>query len=209
MEEQRYPFYVVPLPYAYSAFEPWIDTMTMQIHYEKHYQGYVDKLNKLLAPYPHLHNKTLRELVSGPVDANPEDRRQIHNQAGGAYNHGLYFLSLSASGVQSITGPFKEAVDRSFGSIQKMKQAIKQKGVDQFASGWAWLCWDKGERRFVAVNTPNQDVPLQNGLSPCLPVDVWEHAYYLRYQYRRPEYLDAFFQVVDWRAVERRWQREM
>jgi Fe-Mn family superoxide dismutase len=191
--------YEVPaLPYDYNALEPHIDEATMRVHHDKHHQAYVDKVNAALAgtewegkPI----EDVLRDLASLPADK----RTAVRNNGGGHYNHSLFWEWLSPDGGGEPDGALREAIDSAFGSFDDFKAKFKETGVNQFGSGWAWLVHDGSG--LAVVGSPNQDNPISEGSTPLLGADVWEHAYYLKYQNRRPDYLDAFWNVVNWGKV--------
>jgi Fe-Mn family superoxide dismutase len=181
-----------------DALEPYIDAETMKIHHGKHHQAYVTNLNKALEPHPDLHKKTLGELLRG-LDKLPESiRTPVRNNAGGHLNHSM-FWQMMAKGGGKPTGELAKAIDSSFGSFEKFQEAFATAARTRFGSGWAWLVSNKG--KLSIVSTPNQDTPVMDGQAPILGIDVWEHAYYLNYQNRRPDYLEAWWNVVDWNAV--------
>jgi Fe-Mn family superoxide dismutase len=195
--------YEVPdLPYAYDALEPHIDEQTMRIHHDKHHQAYVDKANAALegtewadkAP-----EDVLRNLSSLPQDK----QGPVRNNAGGHANHSLFWTILSPSGGGAPSGDLAEAIDSTFGGVDALKKQLTDAGVNRFGSGWSWLVVDGGSLK--VVSTPNQDSPVMDGQTPILGIDVWEHAYYLKYQNRRPDYLAAIFNVIDWSAVGERY----
>ncbi len=195
------PYTVPPLPYAYDALEPHIDAKTMEIHHDKHHQAYVDKVNDALAGTD-LDGKPI-EQVLGALDQVPEDKRTaVRNNGGGHYNHGLFWESMGPNGGGEPTGDLKAAIDEAFGSFGDFQAKLKAAGIGQFGSGWAWLIHDGSG--LAVVSTPNQDNPISSGQAPLLGVDVWEHAYYLKYQNRRPDYLDAWWNTVNWDVVGHR-----
>lgn len=192
-----------PLPYAYNALEPHIDAMTMEIHYTKHHQAYIDKLNTALEKHPELQDKTVEELVAD-LDLVPEDiRTAVRNHGGGHLNHSLFWESLAPAKGQAPEGALEQALIQAFGSIQDFKLKFSEKASTQFGSGWAWLVKDGDMLEVLA--TPNQDNPITQGKTPILGLDVWEHAYYLRYQNKRPDYIAAFWNIVNWDEVARRF----
>ncbi|MCL1944652.1 MAG: superoxide dismutase [Firmicutes bacterium] len=194
-----YPFKLQPLPYAHDALEPYIDTATMQIHHGKHVQAYTDNLNKALESHTNLHKMSIDELLLG-LDKLPTDIQvAVRNNAGGVYNHNLYFKVLKKD-TELKDGVLKSAIVSKWGSVEKFLEAFKQAGLTQFGSGWASLVkTPKGDLEIV--KTPNQDTALAIG-KVILNVDVWEHSYYLKYQNRRAEYLDNFFKVINWDIVQ-------
>jgi Fe-Mn family superoxide dismutase len=193
-----------PLPYAFDALEPHIDAQTMQIHHDKHHAAYVAILNKAVAPFPELGKKPVKDLLKD-LSAVPEKiRTAVRNQGGGHYNHSLFWQMMSKNGGGQPAGELSKAIDRKFGSFGAFKDQFTKAAVVQFGSGWAWLVSDGGELRIQS--TPNQDSPVSEGKQPLLGLDVWEHAYYLKYQNRRPEYVAAWFNVIHWDDVSRRFE---
>ena len=207
----HYPFAPEPLPYDYEALEPYLNAETLRFHHDKHYQTYCDNLNRALESHPDYHQRTLEELLTG-IDALPETARTaVRNNAGGVYSHALYFDSMTPCAAEP-GGELAAAIERSFGSFDECKRQLREAALGQFGSGWAWLCaegrgcgCEGGHGRLRVVKTPNQDTPLASGLRPLFLVDVWEHAYYLQYQNRRPEYLDSWFHLIDWEQAGRRY----
>ena len=191
-----------PLPYDCSTLEPHIDEQTMRIHHGKHHATYVAKLNDALAKHPELTGKTIEELV-GNLNAVPEDiRGAVRNNGGGHANHSMFWQVMGPGGGGTPTGKIADAINGAFGSYDAFKEQLTNAGVTRFGSGWAWLVDTGGSLEIVS--TPNQDTPLADGKKPILGVDVWEHAYYLKYQNRRPEYLAAWFNTINWDEVNRR-----
>lgn len=200
------PFALDPLPYPYDALEPYIDARTMEIHHDKHHGAYVAKLNAALEQVPALQGKTLEELLTS-LDSVPETvRGAVRNHGGGHYNHSLFWRTLSASGGGDPQGALARAMEGEFGSIAVFKERFGSAAAALFGSGWAWLCVGPGKKLSIQ-SLPNQDSPLSRGLVPILGLDVWEHAYYLKYQNRRTDYIAAFWNVVDWKAVESNLER--
>ena len=195
-------FEVPALPYAYDALEPHIDETTMQIHHDKHHQAYVDKLNAAVEGTDAA-NSSIEELISGLSALPAEIQGPVRNNGGGHLNHSLFWESMSADGGGAPDGDLAAAIDDAFGSFEAFKEAFEAVGVGQFGSGWAWLVAD-GDGVAV-VSTANQDSPLTDGKTPLLGNDVWEHAYYLNYQNRRPDYLKAWWNTVDWSVVAARY----
>lgn len=196
------------LPYAFDALEPNIDAKTMEIHHDKHHQGYVDKLNKALEGTDRA-DLPVEELIRD-IDALPEKiRGAVRNNGGGHANHSLFWTVMSPKGGGKPTGKVAERIDGDLGGFDKFKEAFTNAAVGRFGSGWAWLAVDKAGKLSVE-DSANQDNPLMKGIgsgnTPILGLDVWEHAYYLKYQNRRPEYIEAFYKVIDWAEVERRYQ---
>lgn len=190
------------LPFAHNALEPHIDAKTMEIHHGKHHNGYVTKVNAAIEGTD-LGSKSIEELVSD-LDSVPENiRGAVRNNGGGHANHSLFWSVLSASGGGEPSGDLAEAINSTFGSFDDFKKAFSTAAGTRFGSGWAWLSVDGG--KLVVESTPNQDSPLMEGRTPILGLDVWEHAYYLNYQNRRPDYVGAFFNVVNWDEVAKRY----
>ncbi len=195
------PYTVPPLPYAFDALEPHVDARTMEIHHDKHHQAYVDKLNDALAGTA-LDGTPISDVLAD-LSQVPEDKRTaVRNNGGGHYNHGLFWESMSPDGGGEPDGELKAAIDEAFGSFGDFQAKMKAAGIGQFGSGWAWLIHDGSG--LAVVSTPNQDNPISAGQAPLLGVDVWEHAYYLLYQNRRPDYLDAWWNTVNWDMVAQR-----
>ena len=195
-------FEVPPLPYDYNALEPHIDEATMRVHHDKHHQAYVDKANAALEGTEWADRDVedvLRNLSSLPGDK----QAAVRNNAGGHYNHSLFWQMLSPDGGGEPSGELASAISDTFGSFDSFKEEFKNAGVARFGSGWAWLVKDSSG--LAAISTPNQDSPISDGTTPLLGCDVWEHAYYLKYQNKRPEYLDAFWNVVNWDYVAERF----
>ena len=190
-----------PLPYDFSALEPHIDEQTMQIHHGKHHAAYVAKLNAALPKHPELESKSIEELVAD-LKAVPEDiRGAVRNNGGGHANHSMFWQVMGPGGGGAPTGKIADAIS-AFGSYDTFKEQLSNAGATRFGSGWAWLVEAGGSLEIVS--TPNQDTPLTDGKRPILGVDVWEHAYYLKYQNRRPDYLAAWFNTINWDEVNRR-----
>lgn len=188
------------LPYEYNALEPHIDAKTMEIHHSKHHQTYINNLNNALGNHPELESKSIDELVKD-LNAIPEDiRTAVRNNGGGHANHSMFWLCMSPNGGGEPGGELADAINSAFGSLDSFKEQFAKAGATRFGSGWAWLCVD-GSGNLVVTSTPNQDNPLSDGLTPLLGLDVWEHAYYLNYQNRRPDYISAFWNVVNWEQV--------
>ncbi|KAA6451439.1 superoxide dismutase SodA [Bacillus swezeyi] len=189
------------LPYAYDALEPHIDKETMNIHHTKHHNTYVTKLNDAVAGKQDFESKSVEELVAN-LDAVPESiRTAVRNNGGGHANHSLFWTLLSPNGGGAPSGELAEAIDKKFGSFDQFKEDFAAAAAGRFGSGWAWLVVNNGELEITS--TPNQDSPLSEGKTPILGLDVWEHAYYLNYQNRRPDYIKAFWNVVNWDEVAR------
>lgn len=195
-----YPFSLPELGYAYDALEPHLDKQTMEIHHTKHHQAYVDNLNAALKDHPALHTKTIEELME-QLDTVPEAiRTAVRNHGGGHYNHSLFWQILAPGGASHPAGELLQQIEQTFGSFDVFKEKFSAAAKTVFGSGWAWLCLDK-ENKLVIVATPNQDCPLSKGLKPFMGLDVWEHAYYLKFQNRRPDYITTWWNVINWTAV--------
>jgi Fe-Mn family superoxide dismutase len=191
-----------PLPYAFNALEPHIDARTMEIHHGKHHQAYVTNLNAALDKHPELHSKTVDELLAG-INSVPEDiRTAVRNNGGGHANHTMFWEIMGPNGGGAPKGRIADAINSSFGSFDKFKEEFKKAAVGRFGSGWAWLIDNGG--KLAIESTANQDSPLMDKKKPVLGIDVWEHAYYLHYQNRRPDYVDAWWNVINWAAVDKR-----
>ena len=190
------------LPYAYDALEPHIDARTMEIHHGKHHNGYVTKVNAALEG-SELGEKSIEDLISDLGSVPEATRGAVRNNGGGHANHSLFWSIMNADGGGEPTGDLAEAINAEFGSFDGFKEKFTAAAGTRFGSGWAWLSVDGG--KLVVESTPNQDNPLMEGRTPVLGLDVWEHAYYLNYQNRRPDYVAAFFNVIDWNAVAERY----
>ena len=196
--KETYPFRLPELPYAYHALEPFIDQRTMYFHHDKHLKTYIDNLNKALEAYPEYQTWTLEELLTRLPELPEELRTPVRNNGGGVYNHEMYFHLMAPAGQ-----PFSTEVAEAFGGEDNWKRQMKAAALGQFGSGFAWLVRDTtGALKIIAL--PNQDNPLTIGLQPILSLDVWEHAYYLKHQNLRSDYIDDWFHVINWNAVEQR-----
>jgi superoxide dismutase, Fe-Mn family len=193
---------VPPLPYAYDALEPYIDKATMEFHHDKHHQAYVDKANAALAGTA-LADATIEDVLKDLGQVPADKRTAVQNNGGGHYNHSLFWESMAPGAGGAPDGALAQAIDSVFGSFEAFQASMKETGVNQFGSGWSWLVHNGSE--LALVGTPNQDSPISSGSTPLLGVDVWEHAYYLKYQNRRPDYIDAWWNVVDWGKVAERF----
>lgn len=190
-------YQVEELAYDFDALEPFLDQKTMEIHHDKHYAGYVEKLNAALVDYPDLSDKSLDDLLSD-LSAVPEAvRMAVKNSGGGVLNHAMFWKLLKKDSM--INGEIAQAINDKFGGFEEFKKQFSEASVKLFGSGWAWLVVEAGELKIIT--TANQDSPLSLGLKPILGLDLWEHAYYLKYQNRRPEYIEAFFSVINWEQV--------
>lgn len=192
------------LPYDYNALEPHIDEQTMRIHHDKHHGTYVDKLNGALEGHADLAAKSVDELLAS-LDSVPENiRTAVRNNGGGHSNHTFFWQILSPNGGGEPSGALADAINSTFGSFEKFKEEFANAAAGRFGSGWAWLIVDNGT--LAITSTPNQDTPVMDGKTPILGLDVWEHAYYLKYQNKRPEYIKAFWNVVNWDEVAKRYE---
>jgi superoxide dismutase, Fe-Mn family len=193
-----------PLPYDYAALEPHIDEQTMRIHHDKHHGAYVTNLNAALEKHPQLQQKSIEDLLRG-INSVPEDiRTAVRNNGGGHANHTMFWEIMGPGKGGAATGPIADAIKSSFGSFDAFKEQVNKAGAARFGSGWAWVI-DAGGKLAIE-STPNQDSPLMEGKKIVMGVDVWEHAYYLKYQNRRPDYLNAWWNVVNWDAVNKRFK---
>lgn len=195
-------FELPTLPYDYAALEPHIDAETMRIHHGKHHQAYVTNLNAALEATPELFEKTIEELVANLNDLPQSVQTAVRNNGGGHANHAFFWTSLTGEKTE-VNGNLKAALETTFGSVEAFKEAFETAAKTRFGSGWAWLVVSNGQ--LEVVSTPNQDSPLTDGKTPILGLDVWEHAYYLNYQNRRPDYVSAYWNVVDWNKAEERY----
>jgi superoxide dismutase, Fe-Mn family len=195
------PYELPPLPYAHNALEPFIDEQTMQIHHGKHHQTYVNNLNAALEKYPEHQGKPIEQLIAD-LNAIPEDiRTAVRNNGGGHANHTFFWTIMAPNAGGTPTGRIAEAIDAKFGSFDGFKEAFAKAATTRFGSGWAWLI--KSGTGVDVTSTANQDSPLMEGKTPLLGIDVWEHAYYLKYQNKRPDYIAAWWNVVNWDAVNK------
>ena len=196
------PYEVPPLPYDYAALEPHIDEQTMRLHHDKHHQAYVDKANGALEGTEWA-DKPIEEVIAN-LGSLPDDKQGVvRNNGGGHFNHSLFWESMSPDGGGEPSGDLASAIDDAFGSFDAFKEQFEAAGVGQFGSGWAWLVLDGGSLKITS--TPNQDSPISSGATPLVGNDVWEHAYYLKYQNKRPDYLKAWWNVVNWDKVAERY----
>jgi Fe-Mn family superoxide dismutase len=199
------PFKLPPLPYSYDALEPYIDARTMEIHHNKHHAAYVENLNKAVSKYPELQNKTIEELLMN-LNTIPEDIREaVRNNGGGHYNHSFFWTIMGKEKSKEPKGKLKEDINKTYGSFENFKSQFKDSALKRFGSGWAWLIKDK-DGNLKIISTPNQDSPIMEGIKPILGLDVWEHAYYLKYQNKRGDYIDAWWNVVNWEEVEKNYK---
>ena len=199
-------FTLPPLPYDFAALEPHIDAKTMEIHHGKHHQAYINNLNAAIEKAPELQGKSIEELLKGVNSAPEAVRAAVRNNGGGHWNHSFFWTIMAPKAGGEPTGALGDAIKASFGGFDKLKEQLAAAAAGRFGSGWAWLLNDGG--KLSITSTPNQDNPLMEGKSPAsvlLGVDVWEHAYYLKYQNRRPDYVTAWWNVVNWSAVSKRF----
>ena len=199
-------FELPSLPYDYNALEPNIDEQTMRIHHDRHHQTYVTNLNNALANSPDLQNKSVEDLISNLSSVPDAARTAVRNNGGGHANHTLFWQIMGPNGGGEPSGPLAGAITKAFGSFDAFKQQVTQAATTRFGSGWAWLSMDNSGALRIE-STANQDNPLMEGRKPILGVDVWEHAYYLKYQNRRPDYLNAWWNTINWNAVSQRYQQ--
>jgi len=199
------PFTLPDLPYDYQALEPHIDAQTMEIHHSKHHQGYLNNLNKALESNSDLAKKPLEELLKD-LDSVPQDiNSAIRNNAGGHFNHSLFWQIMKPNGGGEPKGELQTAIKNSFKSIAKFREEFTKAASTRFGSGWAWLV--VAESKLEIISTPNQDSPLSHGKTPILGLDVWEHAYYLKYQNKRPDYIEAWWNVINWDQVSQNFSK--
>jgi len=194
------------LPYPYNSLEPYIDELTMQIHHDKHHAAYVNNLNEALSEYKHLKEKNIDELLKNIEKLPSEIREKIRNNGGGHANHSLFWQIMSPNSNKQPHGKLLDAINSIFGSFQTFQEKFSQAGLGRFGSGWVWLTIDDG--KLAIIDTPNQDSPLSYGKEPILALDVWEHAYYLKYQNRRADYIKAWWNVVNWSEVQKRFEQK-
>jgi superoxide dismutase, Fe-Mn family len=199
-------FTLPPLPYDYSALEPQIDTQTMQIHHDKHHAAYVNNLNTALEGQSALQSASIEEILSNIKDVPESIRQAVINNGGGHANHTMFWEIMGPNGGGEPRGALADAINRAFSDFNSFKAKVNDAGAKRFGSGWAWLVADQGGNLQV-ISTANQDSPYMQGLTPILGVDVWEHAYYLKYQNRRPDYLSAWWNTINWDAVAKRFGR--
>lgn len=202
------PHELPPLPYAFNALEPHIDARTMEIHHGKHHATYVSKLNEALATQPALQSKSVEELLLNLAGLPDSIRTAVNNHGGGHLNHTIFWNNMAPGGGGVPAGPLSDALRSAFGEFDEFKAKFTNAALARFGSGWAWLCLD-GSKKLVVRDFPNQDNPLTAGLKPLLGLDVWEHAYYLKYQNRRPDYVAAWWNLVNWRDVAERYAKAM
>ena len=201
-------FVLPPLPYAYDALEPYIDTETMQIHHDRHHNTYVTELNNALAAYPDLQKREVTDLLYN-IETIPEAIRiAVRNNGGGHLNHSIFWATMGPGGGGQPIGALAEAINSAYGSFNNFKATLTDVAFRRFGSGWGWLVLGT-DKKLQVVNRPNQDSPIMDGLAPLVGVDVWEHAYYLRYRNRRPDYLAAWWNTINWDAVGKRYDQSL
>ena len=201
MNSGHYKFPLLPLPYGYNELEPYIDEETMHYHHDKHLKAYVDNLNEILKGCPNLQKAPLKVLIKRDLHLDPKIETAIKNNAGGVYNHNFYFYIMTPKSTKEPIGSLKNAIEREFGSFAGFKEKFIACALKRFGSGYAWLTSDNCGKLKI-ISTANQDTPLTIGLHPIILVDVWEHAYYLKYKNNRKDYLENWFNVVDWEVAE-------
>lgn len=204
--KNNYAFELTPLPYEYGQLEPYIDTKTMEIHHGRHVQTYVDNLNKALENFPDYHGWSLEKLLYNLDNLPKEIQAPIRNSGGGVYNHNLFFSIMGPNQDTLKEGDLLNAINKSFGSLESFKADLKALALSVFGSGWAWLVADK-QGNLSLMKTPNQDTQIPNNLCPVLNLDVWEHSYYLKYQNKRADYIDNWFNVVNWKKAEENYSK--
>jgi Fe-Mn family superoxide dismutase len=197
------PFTLPPLGYPYDALEPYIDAQTMQIHHDKHHKAYVDNLNKAVAGYPDLQKMTPDQLMANLAGVPEAVHTAIRNQGGGHANHSLFWTTLSKSGGSTPKGELAADINKSFGSLSAFQDKLSAAAIGTFGSGWGWLVLDHGNLKVISL--PNQDSPITGGAQPVMGIDVWEHAYYLKYQNKRPDYVKAIWNAWNWDAISDRY----
>ena len=198
--DKKYPFTLPPMPYAYEALEPYIDARTMEIHYTKHHQAYIDNVNKALEQHPEFHQKTLGGILSSLATLPTTVRAAVQNNGGGHANHAMFWLLMTAE-KQEPSSRLAGELEKTFGSFKDFQEKFNTAAKSRFGSGWAWLSVDQ-QSKLVVTSTANQDSPISEGLTPILGLDVWEHAYYLKYQNKRVDYIDAWWHVINWQQVD-------
>lgn len=199
--EQTYPFELLPLPYAYDALEPYVDEETLHYHHDKHLKTYVDNLNQALSSYSEYQNMTLVELLKKYPTFPEPLRTAVQNNAGGVFNHNLYFYLMGGNGDIQQAPELNQAIEKEFSSFEQFKDTLTNAALKQFGSGYGWLAKQSDGKLYI-VATANQITPFLENQTPLLPLDVWEHAYYLKYKNMRKDYIDQWFQVIDWTKVE-------
>ena len=199
-------FTLPPLPYDYKALEPHIDEQTMRLHHDKHHAAYVNNLNAALEPHPDLQKMPIEELLANLTKVPEAIRPKVRNNGGGHFNHTLFWEMMTPGGAKEPGGALADAISKAFGSFTAFKEQFAKACVDRFGSGWGWLITDRSGKLSIE-STPNQDTPIMEGKMPVLGCDVWEHAYYLKYQNRRPDYVASWWNVVNWTDIARRYDK--
>lgn len=206
MMNEYYPFENLPLPYAYDAMNPYIDTKTMELHHDKHLQTYIDNLNKVIEQNPQLKKYSIEQMLYNVARLPMKVQIAVRNNAGGVYNHRMYFEQLTNPGIDKPTGKLGTAIEKEYEGFENFKEEFKKAALAVFGSGYAWLICDR-DGNVQIITTVNQDNPLEKHLYPLLNIDVWEHAYYLKHYNVRAEYIDDWFMVNNWRNIEMRYDR--
>jgi Fe-Mn family superoxide dismutase len=197
----KYPYSLPTLNYSYDALEPYIDKMTMEIHHTKHHQAYINNLNSALEKYSEFHDLELEEILKKLNQLPEEIKTAVRNNGGGHYNHSLFWEIMKPNGGGEPKGKLKEEIEKNFGSFEEFKKLFSETAIKHFGSGWGWLVLSS-DRKLKVYSLLNQDTPLMNGDIPIMGIDVWEHAYYLKYQNRRAEYIEAWWNVINWDKIE-------
>jgi Fe-Mn family superoxide dismutase len=206
--KMKYPYTLPQLPYSYDAFEPYIDKMTMEIHHSRHHQAYVNNLNSVLEKYPEFHDIELEDILKDLNKLPEEIRTTVKNNGGGHYNHSLFWEIMKPNGGGEPDGELKKAIEENFGSFENFKNLFSEIALKHFGSGWAWLVVTP-DKKLKAYSLPNQDNPLSDGYKLVMALDVWEHAYYLKYQNRRNEYIQNWWNVVNWDKIKENYLRSI
>jgi superoxide dismutase, Fe-Mn family len=199
-------FTLPPLPYDYKALEPHIDEQTMRLHHDKHHAAYVNNLNAALEPHPDLQKKSVEEILANLTQVPEAIRTKVRNNGGGHANHTIFWEMMAPGGAKEPGGTLAEAINQTFGTLATFKEKFAQACIDRFGSGWGWLTADRSGKLAIE-STPNQDTPIMDGKTPVLGCDVWEHAYYLKYQNRRPDYVASWWNVVNWTVIAKRFEK--
>ncbi|MBQ4100507.1 MAG: superoxide dismutase [Oscillospiraceae bacterium] len=199
----NYPYELPALPFAYDALEPVISKLTLEFHHDKHFLAYINNLNDAISKDESLQSKDLVDILTNLKEINSPVATAVRNNGGGVFNHDFYFNALTSPNSSKMSDKFSALIEKNFGSVENFIAEMSVAAVSQFGSGWAWLVEDK-DGKLCIVKTANQDTPLENGYNPLLNLDVWEHAYYLDYQNRRPDYVKKYFDIVNWQVVEER-----
>lgn len=203
----QYPFTAKPLPYSYENLNPFLNEQVLHFHHDKHYETYVSKLNEILKNYPNLQNMSLEDLLIKTDELPCEAKVAIKNNAGGVYNHELYFSCMNSNESELPTDKLALAIHSTFGSIEQFRSELKTAAINQFGSGYAWLILSN--KKLEIISTPNQDTPISDTVTPLLCIDIWEHAYYLQYQNKRADYVENWFQLINWSFIGSRYMSLM